>query len=112
MSRDKDSLLDIINAARQVLSYMSQVEWVEFTSNSEKQDAVLYRILVMGEATKRLSDEFRAQHPEISWKQIAGMRDVIAHEYDQLDLEVVRDVMQVKIPQLLPQLEQIFEVIE
>jgi len=108
MSRNRDSLLDIINAARQVLRYTSEIEWDEFVANPEKQDAALYRILVMGEATKRLSKDFRAQYPEVEWRQIAAMRDIIAHKYDQLDLTVVRDVTQNKIPALLPQLENIF----
>lgn len=83
MSRDKDSLLDIINAARQVLRYTSETGWCEFVENAEKQDAVLYRILVMGgEATKRLSEDFRAQYPEVQWRQIAAMRDIIAHNHD------------------------------
>ena len=60
MSRDKDSLLDIINAARQILRYTSEISWREFLAAPEKQDAVLYRILVMGEATKRLSADFRS----------------------------------------------------
>ena len=108
MSRDKDSLLDIINAARQILRYTSEISWREFLAAPEKQDAVLYRILVMGEATKRLSADFRSQYPEVQWRQIAAMRDVIAHKYDQLDLAVVRDVVENKIPALLPQLEAIF----
>lgn len=108
MSRNRDSLLDIINAARQILRYTSEMGWQEFLDNPEKQDAVLYRVLVMGEATKRLSADFRAQYPDVEWRQIAAMRDVIAHKYDQLDLAVVRDVIENKIPALLPQLEKIF----
>lgn len=65
MSRDRDFLLDIINAAHQVLRYTSGIAWDEFVANPEKQDAVLYRILVMGEATKRLSADFRAQHKAV-----------------------------------------------
>ncbi len=55
----------------------------------------------MGEATKRLSREFRAAHPEIPWDDVAGMRDVIAHQYDRIDLDIVWQVIGRNIPELL-----------
>ncbi|HEY9645799.1 MAG TPA: HepT-like ribonuclease domain-containing protein, partial [Chroococcidiopsis sp.] len=51
--------------------------------NDEKLSAILYQITIIGEATKRLSQSFRQQHPQIPWREMAGMRDVIVHEYDQ-----------------------------
>ena len=55
----------------------------------------------MGEATKRLSRQFREQHPEVPWDDIAGMRDIVAHQYDQIDLDMVWQVIQRNIPELL-----------
>lgn len=55
----------------------------------------------MGEATKRLSREFRSQHPEVPRDDVAGMRDIIAHQYDRLDLDIVWQVIQRNIPELL-----------
>ena len=74
-------------------------------NNEEKQSAILYQVIVMGEATKRLSPEFRAQHPEIPWKDIAGMRDILAHQYDRVNLNTLWDVIQSDIPELLALLE-------
>lgn len=65
MSRDKESVLDIIEAVKKILIYTGGVTFAEFLTNDEKQDAVLRRILVIGEATKRLSPEFRQRYPEI-----------------------------------------------
>ncbi len=59
----------------------------------------------MGEATKRLSAEFRTRHPEISWKSIAGMRDIVAHQYDGVNLETLWDAIQYDMPELLIALE-------
>ncbi len=59
----------------------------------------------MGEATKRLSSEFRAQYPEIPWKDIAGMRDILAHQYDRVNLNTLWDVVQTDVPELLALLE-------
>lgn len=59
MPRDKESVLDIIEAVKKILAYTAGVTLTEFQANDERQDAVLRRILVIGEATKRLSPEFR-----------------------------------------------------
>ena len=57
--------------------------------------------MIIGEATKRLSPEFRAKHSSIPWKQIAGIRDIIAHNYDEVDLQEVWTVIKVNLPSLL-----------
>jgi len=76
-----------------------------FDNDVMRQDAVFRRITVIGEATKRLSEEFRKNHPEISWKQMAGMRDVIVHDYDEIDLDLVWDTSIKFIPILIAQIE-------
>ncbi|MBD2305251.1 DUF86 domain-containing protein [Chroococcidiopsis sp. FACHB-1243] len=92
MSRDRESLIDIANAIKRILRYTDRVGRAELEANDEKLSAILYQITILGEATKRLSLSFRQQHPEIPWREMAGMRDVIVHEYDQLDFDIVWDV--------------------
>ncbi|XGV96709.1 MAG: DUF86 domain-containing protein [Leptolyngbya sp. BL-A-14] len=58
----------------------------------------------MGESTKRLSRGFREQHPETPWDDIAGMRDIVSHQYDRIDLDIVWQVTQQNIPELLGKL--------
>ena len=53
-----------------------------------KLSAILYQVEVVGEATKRLSQNFRENYPNIPWSRATGMRDIIAHHYDRLDLDV------------------------
>ncbi|MCT7983865.1 DUF86 domain-containing protein [Laspinema sp. A4] len=105
MPQDLESLIDIENAAKRILRYANGIEPTELITNDEKVSAILYQITIIGEATKRLSMEFRQQHPEIPWRNLAGMRDVIVHEYDQVDLDIVWDVIHGEIPQLLVQLK-------
>lgn len=100
MLRDQESLIDIANAIRRILRYTDGISKSELEANDEKISAILYQITIIGEATKRLSQVFRQQHPEITWREMAGMRDVIIHKYDQLDLDVVWDVVE-KLPKLL-----------
>jgi uncharacterized protein with HEPN domain len=99
--RDLASLLDIATAARQIQRYCLSTTRTQFEQDDEKQAAVLYRIGVIGEAVKRISPVFRDQYPDIPWKQIAGMRDIVMHQYDRVNLELVWDVVQTKIPELL-----------
>jgi uncharacterized protein with HEPN domain len=74
-------------------------------TNIEKQDAILRRITIIGEATKRLTQDFRAAHPSIPWKAIAGMRDIITHDYDEVDLAEIWTVISENLPVLLSYIE-------
>ena len=107
MQSDQESLIDIANAIRRILRYASGISKLELEINDEKLSAILYQITIIGEATKRLSQEFRQQHPEIPWREMAGMRDVIVHEYDQLDFNVVWDVVENKSSELLVLLDSL-----
>ena len=83
------------------MRYTDGIGKSELETNDEKLSAILYQITIIGEATKRLSVIFRQQHPEIPWREMAGMRDVIVHKYDQLDLDVVWDIVENKLTELL-----------
>lgn len=104
MSRDNASLLDIYRAGQLILDFAQGLDREQLDSDLRTQSAILYQIAIVGEATKRLSREFRQQHPEIPWDNIAGMRDIVAHQYDRLDLDIVWQVIQRNIPELLTQL--------
>ncbi|MCC3415139.1 MAG: DUF86 domain-containing protein [Microcoleus sp. PH2017_29_MFU_D_A] len=107
MPRDNESLIDIERAARRILRYTDKISRAELEMNDEKLSAILYQIAIIGEATKRLSQDFRQQHPEIPWREIAGMRDMLIHKYDQVDFDVIWDVVQSKLPELVTKLEPI-----
>jgi len=89
MSRDDATLLDILKAARLVVEFKRKLEKQAFLRDIKTQSAILHQLLVIGEAVKKLSEEFRAQHPEIPWARIAGMRDKLIHQYDAVDLDEV-----------------------
>lgn len=100
MQRNQESLIDIANAIRRILRYTNEIDKLQLELNDEKLSAILYQITIIGEATKRISPDFRSQHPAIPWREMAGMRDVIVHEYDQLDLDIIWDVIENKLPEL------------
>ena len=107
MSRhnDRASLLDVLKAARLAAGFVAGMDQATFDRDPKTQAAVAYQLLVVGEAVKRLSEPFRAAHPEVEWGQVAGMRDVLAHDYDDMDLLIVWECATIEIPALIRQIE-------
>nr|WP_242035665.1 HepT-like ribonuclease domain-containing protein [Leptolyngbya sp. FACHB-8] len=93
--------MDIVRAGQLVLQFAQGLGREQLNADLRTQSAILYQIAIMGEATKRLSRELRTKHPEVPWDDIAGMRDIITHQYDRLDLNIVWQVVQKNIPELL-----------
>lgn len=101
MFRDDASLSDIYQAGQNVLTYAQGLNQADLEVNELRTSAILYQILIIGEATKRLSPEFRAQHPELPWADMAGIRDILAHQYDQLDFNVMWNIIHISVPETL-----------
>lgn len=108
MAKDKQALIDILKATQQIISYVEDIKKEDLQQDDEKQAAILYKIIIVGEATKRLSPEFRQQYPMIPWREMAGLRDVVIHDYDELDFDILWNVIQVNLPEILPELQLIF----
>jgi uncharacterized protein with HEPN domain len=101
MNRDESYLLDISRFAQEAQDLVSGMDAEEFAMDRKAQLAVLYDITVLGEAVKKLSPEFRQQHSAVAWKQIAGMRDKLIHDYRNVNIPRVWQVLQINIPELL-----------
>lgn len=90
--KDRDDsvfLGDIIECIEMIERYIQNSSEKEFEDNSEKQDAVIRRIEIIGEAVKNISKKTRDKHPSIPWKEIAGMRDVVIHQYFGVTISLV-----------------------
>jgi uncharacterized protein with HEPN domain len=105
MNPDEAILLDIARSARLVLDFKAGLDKHAFLADAKTQSAVLHQLLVMGEAVKRLSSDYRNRHPEIPWALIAGMRDKLIHGYDIVDLDEVWKTATHDVPDLLTWLE-------
>jgi uncharacterized protein with HEPN domain len=104
-SRDRASLIDIVRAARKVLQYKGEMDKAAFLNDDKTQSAIVFQLLIMGEAVKRLSPELRSQYSDIPWSLIARMRDNLIHRYDDIDLDEVWKTSNEDIPTLLTALE-------
>jgi uncharacterized protein with HEPN domain len=81
-------------------AYLAGVKKPQFMKNQQIQDAVIRRLEIIGEATKRLTAEIRKQDETIPWKQMAGLRDILIHDYALVDPETVWTIAKRDIPKL------------
>ena len=103
--RDLSYLTDILQAAYLIETFVQGVDEQEFYQDLMCQSAVIRQIEIIGEATKRLSTTFRNAHPEIPWRSMAGMRDILIHAYDHVDLTEVWNTATLAIPDIIQKIE-------
>jgi uncharacterized protein with HEPN domain len=108
VSRDWRLFLDDMReAADSVLSEMDGLSRDRFDEDARLRKIILHDFLVMGEAAKHIPDETRARYPKVPWRKIAGLRDVIAHSYFSLDVDVIWNIAASVLPEVRPMLERI-----
>jgi uncharacterized protein with HEPN domain len=95
-----DSLLDILELIERIKRQTSSLTRHQFLEDPDIQDATAYRLLAIGEAAKALDDDLKSRHPQIPWRQIVGMRNILAHEYFTLEGEIIWETVEAGLPEL------------
>jgi len=92
---DRERLDDIAEAIKTIRTHADRA-----ADEDLRRDALLYNLLILGEAVKALSEETKARRPETPWRQIAGLRDLLAHEYYRIDMAEIDKIIQNDLPAL------------
>ena len=107
MQRDIGYFSDILDSARLAVEYLEKISYEEFIKSTAIQDAVIRRIEIIGEAANRISEQSRKKYDHLPWTEMKGMRNLLIHEYDEIDLKEVWNTVKNDLPALLKEIEKI-----
>jgi uncharacterized protein with HEPN domain len=101
-------LHDILEATRLIAAYVKDTTIAGFRADTQKQDAVIRRIEIIGEPAAHLSEATRREVPDLPFRRMRGMRNITAHEYANVDVRIVWEVATVRVPEVRAVLEELF----
>ncbi|MCD6268491.1 MAG: DUF86 domain-containing protein [Thermotogaceae bacterium] len=93
-------LQDILDAIEKIKKYTAKVDYEMFSKNQMMIDAVLMNIAIIGESVKKIPEDVKERYPDIPWKDIAGMRDKVIHDYFGVDVNIVWETIRKNVPEL------------
>jgi uncharacterized protein with HEPN domain len=101
MRSDEAFVADMLVAARSVMAYLEGVSLESLMNDVILRDAVRLQVVVLGEAARNVSTDYQADHPEIPWASIIGMRNMLVHQYFRTDIEILWDTAKNDLPTLM-----------
>ncbi|MEO2151446.1 MAG: DUF86 domain-containing protein [Thermococcus sp.] len=103
---------DILEAIEKIEEYTEGMTLEEFRINKMVVDAVARNLEIIGEACRAFPPEIREKHPEIEWRKIIGLRNILIHQYFGIDTELIWDIIQNKLPELKEKMERLAESLQ
>lgn len=104
-NRDLASLWDMIQAIREIQEFTANLSYESYSENRLVQRAVERNFEILGEAARRLSENFRTTHSDIDWRRIIGLRNILAHQYELIRQEILWEIVITLLPTVLSQVE-------
>ncbi|HEY9663222.1 MAG TPA: HepT-like ribonuclease domain-containing protein [Allocoleopsis sp.] len=104
-NRDSASLWDMMQAIREIQEFTASLSYEDYLESRLVQRGVERNFEILGEAARRLSDDFRTTHSGIDWRRIIGLRNILAHQYELIRQEILWDIVTSLLPPLLNQIE-------
>jgi len=105
-------LKHIIECIEQIEAYTSNVTEEIFLESKEKQDAVVRRLEIIGEAVKNLAEDFKKEYPYIPWNKAMATRNIIVHEYFGIDYSLIWSTIKQDLPELKKQVKELVEELD
>jgi uncharacterized protein with HEPN domain len=97
---------DILESIEKIENYIGGLEYEEFSKNTMVIDAVIRNLEIIGEASKYVPDDVRDNYPEIPWKRMIGLRNIVIHEYFGVDIEIVWRIITINLQEVKPFIEK------
>ncbi len=103
-------IADIIEAIQRILDYVEGMPFDQFVKDQKTIDAVVRNFIVIGEAASHLPDDFLLENPELPWREMRDMRNLVVHEYFGIDHAIIWDTVKKNLPPILPILKKMQQV--
>ena len=102
-------LEDILQAIKKIEKYTNGLNCERFRSDEKSVDAVIRNLEIIGEASKNITSELKNKFPQIPWKKMMGLRNIVAHEYFSIDLNIIWEIASKNLPEVKPRIERILK---
>ncbi|HEY9619245.1 MAG TPA: HepT-like ribonuclease domain-containing protein [Crinalium sp.] len=104
-NRDVASVWDMVQAIRYIQAFTANLAFEEYLDDIRTRSAVERQFEILGEAARRVSEDFRQAYPAIDWQRIVGLRNIVIHRYDEVDQDILWTIIHSELTPLLTQLE-------
>ncbi len=106
---DLDYIADILEALKRIFSYCDNLNYDQFLDDEKTQDAVVRNLEIIGEASKNISSVFSQKYSEVTWSDLAKVRDKLIHHYFGVNIDIVWSIIESSLPKLQNQLKEIYD---